>query len=59
MKINIIDENDRQQTLKFVKGFQTGKANTIANIIHAHESGQSLKSIYKYLKKEYNENNNQ
>ena len=59
MKINVLDYYDQQLTLKFIKGFQTGKANTIANIIHAHESGQTLKSIYKYLKKEYNENNNQ
>lgn len=53
MKINIIDESDRQNTLKFIKGFQTGRNNTIANIVHAHDSGQSLKSIYKVIKEIY------
>ena len=53
MKINIIDESDRQQTLKFIKGFKTGRNNTIANIVQAHQSGQSLKSIYKVVKEIY------
>lgn len=53
MKINVIDESDRQQTLEFIKGFKTGRNNTIANIVQAHESGQSLKSIYKLIKKIY------
>ena len=53
MKINIIDESDRQNTLKFIKGFKTGRNNTIANIVHAHDSGQSLKSIYKVIKDIY------
>lgn len=63
MKINIIDESDRQNTLQFIKGFKTGRNNTIANIVHVHDSGQSLKSIYKVIKQIYkkeiiNENNN-
>lgn len=53
MKINIIDESERLQTLEFIKGFKTGRNNTIYNIIQAHESGQSLKSIYKVIKKIY------
>ena len=53
MKINIIDESDLQQTLEFIKGFKTGRNNTIANIVHAHDSGQSLKSIYKVIKQIY------
>lgn len=53
MKINIIDEADRQNTLKFIGGFKTGRNNTIANIVNAHESGQSLKSIYKVIKEIY------
>lgn len=53
MKINIIDEADRQNTLKFIDGFKTGRNNTIANIVHAHDSGQSLKSIYKVIKEIY------
>ena len=52
-KINIIDESERQQTLEFIKGFKTGRNNTIANIVHAHDSGQSLKSIYKVIKEIY------
>ena len=53
MRIPIIDESDRQQTLEFIKGFKTGRNNTIANIVHAHDSGQSLKSIYKVIKEIY------
>ena len=53
MKINIIDEADRQKTLEFIKGFKTGRNNTIANIVHAKQSGQSLKSIYKTIKEIY------
>ena len=53
MKINIIDESDRQNTLQYIKGFKTGRNNTIANIVNAHESGQSLKSIYKVIKQIY------
>ena len=30
-----------------------GRNNTIANIVHAHDSGQSLKSIYKVIKEIY------
>lgn len=52
-KINIIDESERLQTLEFIKGFKTGRNNTIANIVHAHQSGQSLKSIYKAIKEIY------
>ena len=52
-KINIIDESERLQTLEFIKGFKTGRNNTIANIVHAHDSGQSLKSIYKVIKQIY------
>ena len=52
-KINIIDESERLQTLEFIKGFKTGRNNTIANIVHAHDSGQSLKSIYKVIKEIY------
>ena len=53
MQIPIIDESDRQQTLSYIKGFKTGRNNTVANIVNAHESGQSLKSIYKVIKKIY------
>ena len=53
MKINIIDEADRQNTLQYIKGFKTGRNNTIANIVHAKQSGQSLKSIYKVIKEIY------
>ena len=53
MKINIIDEADRQNTLEFIKGFKTGRNNTIANIVQARQSGQSLKSIYKVIKEIY------
>lgn len=53
MQISIIDEADRQQTLSYIKGFKTGRNNTVANIVNAHESGQSLKSIYKVIKKIY------
>ena len=53
MQIPIIDESDRLQTLEFIKGFKTGRNNTVANIVNAHESGQSLKSIYKLIKEIY------
>lgn len=53
MQIPIIDESNRQQTLAFIKGFKTGRNNTIANIVHAQDSGQSLKSIYKVIKEIY------
>ena len=53
MQIPIIDESDRQSTLQFIKGFKTGRNNTVANIVHAHDSGQSLKSIYKVIKEIY------
>ena len=55
MKINIIDESERQQTLSYIKGFKTGRNNTISNIVTAHESGQSIKSIYKVIRKIYKE----
>lgn len=61
MKINIIDESERQQTLSFMKGFETARRNMIFNIVTAHEGGQSLKSIYKHIKlknKEYQANAN-
>ena len=53
MKINIIDEAERQATYEFIKGFKTGRNNTLANIVNAHDSGQSLKSIYKVIKQIY------
>ena len=63
MKINVIDEAERQATYEFIKGFKTGRNNTLANIVNAHDSGQSLKSIYKVIKQIYrkeviDENNN-
>ena len=53
MKINIIDESDRQNTLEFIKGFRTGRDRMVACIVEAHDSGQSLKSIYKVIKEIY------
>ena len=53
MKINIIDESERLQTREFIKVFKNGRNNTIANIVHAHDSGQSLKSIYRVIKEIY------
>ena len=53
MQIPIIDESERLQTLEFIKGFKIGRNNTIANIVQAHDSGQSLKSIYKVIKEIY------
>ena len=50
MKINVLDYYDQQLTLKFIEGFHTGHRNTLNNIIMAHESGQTLKSIYKQIK---------
>lgn len=63
MKINVIDETERKCTYEFIKGFQTGRNNTLSNIVNAHDSGQSLKSIYKVIKQIYrkeliSENNN-
>lgn len=61
MKINVIDESERQQTMSFVKGFETARRNMLFNIVSAHEQGQSLKSIYKHIKlknKEYQTNAN-
>lgn len=59
--IPIVDEAERQQTLAFMKGFETARRNMIFNIVSAHEQGQSLKSIYKHIKlknKEYQINAN-
>ena len=53
MRINIIDESERQQTLKFIKGYKSGRDSMTMWIIEAHQSGQSLKSIYKLLKEIY------
>ena len=53
MKINIIDEADRQNTLQYIKGFRTGRDRMVACIVEAHDSGQSLKSIYKVIKEIY------
>ena len=50
MKINVLDYYDQQLTLKFIEGFHTGHRNTLNDIIKLHESGQTLKSIYKQIK---------
>ena len=58
MKINVLDYYDQQLTLKFIEGFHTGHRNTINNIIELHESGASLKSIYKQIKERAKHENN-
>lgn len=60
-KIAVLDDLERQKTQSWIKGFDMGRNNTISQIIREHESGMSLKSIYKLLKKvkkEIDENNN-
>ena len=59
-KINVLDDLERQKTQSWIKGFDIGRNNTVSQIIREHESGMSLKSIYKLLKKiqkDINENN--
>lgn len=53
MKINIIDESDRQNTLQYIKGYKTGRDRMVACIVEAHDSGHSLKTIYKIIKEIY------
>lgn len=53
MKINVIDESDRQNTLQYIKGYKTGRDRMIVSIVEAHQSGHSLKSIYKVIKEIY------
>lgn len=53
MKINIIDEADRQQTLSYIKGFKTGRNNTITQIIDAKTHGVPFKKIYKTIHEIY------
>ena len=53
MKINIIDESDRQNTLQYIKGYKTGRDRMVACIVEAHDSGHSLKTIYKVIKEIY------
>ena len=53
MKINIIDESDRQNTLQYIKGYKTGRDRMITCIVEAHQSGYSLKYIYKVIKEIY------
>ena len=53
MKINIIDESDRQNTLQYIKGYKTGRDRMVTCIVEAHQSGHSLKSIYKVIKEIY------
>lgn len=59
-KITVLDDLERQKTQSWIKGFDMGRNNTVSQIIREHESGMSLKSIYKLLKKvkkEIDENN--
>lgn len=58
MKINVLDYYDQQLTLKFIEGFHTGHRNTLNNIIELHESGQTLKNIYKQIKERAKHENN-
>ena len=53
MKINVIDESDRQNTLQYIKGYKTGRDRMVTCIVEAHQSGHSLKSIYKVIKEIY------
>lgn len=53
MKINIIDESVRQNTLQYIKGYKTGRDRMVISIVEAHQSGHSLKSIYKVIKEIY------
>lgn len=53
MQIPIIDEADRQQTLSYIKGFKTGRNNTITQIIDAKAHGVSFKKIYKTIHEIY------
>lgn len=50
MKINIIDESERQQSEAYIKGFGKGVENTMRNIVKLKENGVSLKRIYKIIK---------
>ena len=65
MKINIIDESQRQQSIAFFKGFQTGVFNTLSSLIKAREGGlplsklyKTIQSNYKVYQKRYDEENN-
>lgn len=66
MKINVIDESERQQTLSYFKGFRTGVYSTLHSLIKLREGGAGLKMLYKtiqtnfkvYQKRYEDENNN-
>lgn len=53
MKINIIDENARQQSISYFRGFQTGVFNTLSSLIRAREGGLSLSKLYKTIQSNY------
>ena len=53
MKINVIDESDRQNTLQYIKGYKIGRDRMVTCIVEAHQSGHNLKSIYKVIKEIY------
>lgn len=66
MKINVIDESERQQTLSYFKGFTTGVFSTLQSLVKLREGGAGLKILYKtilsnykvYQKRYEDENNN-
>lgn len=53
MKINIIDESQRQQSIAYFKGFQTGVFNTLSSLIRAREGGLPLSKLYKTIQSNY------
>ena len=53
MRINVIDESDRQNTLQYIKDYKTGRDRMVVCIVEAHQLGHSLKSIYKVIKEIY------
>ena len=53
MKINIIDESDRQQSIAYFKGFTTGVYSTLNSLIKLREGGAGLKILYKTILTNY------
>lgn len=53
MKINIIDAAERDRSISYFNGFNTGVFNTVSSIVEIRQKGLSLQKLYKLIEKKY------
>lgn len=66
-KIQVIDVYERDKTLSYWSGFNTGVFNTVSSIVEIRQRGLALSKLYKLIERKYkqekkrleDENNNQ